>query len=131
MSRYRFTALKISSLVPALTLSLMAALGQGACAAPAAAPPTALRLLLKPAPGTDAAQGLQGLIDQVSKSAQVPRSSVTYLADSGGQWHAVSVLCANTARCDEVFNRLQADTSHFAAVSLDQPQRAIPRSTAP
>jgi hypothetical protein len=110
----------------AIAAAAVVAFGQAACAAPTV-PEQQIRLIVKtakPSPG-DAAESM---IRQVSASAQVPAGAVKYVAASGGDWHAVTVQCGNTARCDDVVARLQADTTHFSSVALDEPRKAHQRS---
>lgn len=87
-----------------------------ACAAPsatAADAPPALRIMVKL---VRASEDGAAIAAEASRLAGV---SVSYAAATSATWHALSLHCAGTSRCEEAIARLRAAGSIYQAVEID------------
>jgi hypothetical protein len=89
-----------------------------ACAG-AAAPVTQLRVLVQlTQPSGDAAR----IAASAARSSGKP---VSYVASSGGDWHALALTCSDAQDCDAALQRLRADHERFRAVQPDERKRFV------
>jgi hypothetical protein len=88
-----------------------------ACASPAPAAPAEVRVLVQvAAPAGDALR----IAEAVGRASGVP---ARYLGASGGDWHALALVCADA--CDAAVERLRADRVRFPAVQRDERKRIV------
>jgi hypothetical protein len=100
-------------------MSSFSVLALAACALPAAAPASEMRVLVK------LVQPLDDPVRIAEQAASASGSPVRYIASSGGGWHALTLGCTVTADCDAAFVRLQADALRFESVQRDTRKRVV------
>lgn len=99
----------VSMSLPALALA--------ACASSAPPVPSEARVLVQVAP--PAGEPLR-IAEAVGRASGVP---ARYLGASGGDWHALALVCA--ADCDAAIARLRADSTRFPSVQRDERKRVV------
>lgn len=92
-------------------------LALAACAAPAPQAPAEVRVLVQVAPPSG--EPLR-IAESVGRASGVP---ARYLGASGGDWHALALVCAND--CDAAIARLRADSARFPSVQRDERKRIV------
>ena len=125
-TKSRFAHTDLLRVAP-LALALVAACLQPAGPAYSAVAAAEVKLLLQTGPDARG-QDADAIVRQVAEGAGLDKAGVDYGAPSGGGWHAVTLRCADAARCHDAVARLKADTRHFKAVEFDAPKAAVPRS---
>lgn len=105
---------------PARTASLcIAVLALAGCAAPPAATPTGISVLVRL---------VQPLSDAPVVAARVGAAAgrpARYLRPVGGDWHSLFLSCEGSADCDAVLQRLRDDRTVIAAAQRDERKRIV------
>jgi hypothetical protein len=111
----------VRCLLPVLVSAFSVCLAACAADAPAAAPPSEWRVMVKLVqPSTDA----DAIARRASRAAGV---AARYLAAVSPQWHSLGLACGDEARCTQALQRLRADTAFFETVERDERRRAHPQ----
>lgn len=104
--------------VRCFVLMSLAIVAVSACAA-TPAPSAGLRVLVQLArPLGDAGRIAEAAAHGSGKVA-------TYLAASGGDWHALNLSCSDADDCEAALQRLRADRGRFLAVQRDERKRVV------
>lgn len=109
----------MTALARATSLAALTLLGLGACASEPVIGAGPLRVIVRSA---QPATALPALTAAAEAATGKP---VRYLAASGEDWHALSIVCGDAADCSAAFDRLRADKRHFSAVQVDARKRTV------